>query len=375
MRGRRGQRGARGRGRVRGQAFPPRKISDQEIDNEDSRPPTPQPQDGEPLELENREDLAAPAPAPRTLARLPSMPLQVSLRARKGLQNGSADSEITKDNLNNVDAPNTPLTMETSGRDGSSPEEEEDRPTKRRRILENGIATNAIPVADATTNPSTRGRGRGRGRARGSRARGTDAARGRGRGRGRGKGSRGGPGSRGGRGAYRTRGSRARGGRGGIAKIPAGPADNPVEKVQEDKAERITTTTNGWYSGVTGSSYRHPTYTTISLLQEKKIKLIAESATLEDLKKRHSGLKDRFKNVAKLMMARDYSRASKTLKELKNGRDLINQAPWAKEIYQELDEKLSAHLNHLDDELHFKQTNTVQVYDASLKVVQRSTEV
>lgn len=148
-----------------------------------------------------------------------------------------------------------------------------------------------------------------------------------------------------------------------------------MEKVQEDKAEKITTTTNGWYSGVTGSSYRHPTYTTISLLQEKKIKLIAESATLEDLKKRHSGLKDRYKNVTKLMIARDYSRASKTLKELKNGRDLVNQAPWAKEIYQELEDKLETHLNHLEDELNFKQANTLQVYNASLNVVQKASEV
>lgn len=373
MRGRRGQRGARGRGRVRGQSFPPRKITDQEIDNEDSRPSTPQPQDGESLELENEEDLAVPAPAPRTLARLPSMPLQVSLRARKGLQNGPAESEATKDILNNTDTPNAPLIMETSGHDGSSPEEEEDRPAKRRRVLENGT-TNAASVPDA--NSSTRGgRGRGRGRARGNKSRGTDIGRGRGRGRGKSRGTRGGPGSRGGRGAYRTRGSRARGGRGGIAKTAAGPADNPVEKVQEEKIERRTTTTNGWYSGVTGSSYRHPTYTTISLLQEKKIKLIAESASLEDLKKRHSELKERFKNVAKLMMTRDYSRASKTLKELKNGRDLVNQAPWAKKIYQELEDKLETHLNHLEDELHFKQVNIVQVFDASINVVQRSFEV
>lgn len=75
------------------------------------------------------------------------------------------------------------------------------------------------------------------------------------------------------------------------------------------------------------------------------------------------------------MMARDYNRASKTLKELKNGRDLVNQAPWAKEIYQELEDKLETHLNHLKDELNFKQDNIMQVFDASLSVVQRSFEV
>ncbi|RPB11461.1 hypothetical protein P167DRAFT_575205 [Morchella conica CCBAS932] len=395
MRGRRGQRGGRGRGRVRGQSYPQRRLTDQgseENNNEDSsRPPTPQPQDGEPEEIEVDEDEVSPAPtvptppAPRTLARLPSMPLQVSLRARKGLHSSPADSEMAKENNNlgtaavaiAAETPNTSATMETSGHDGSS-SEVEDRQPKRRRILENGSANAAPLTSDATPTTPTRGRGRGRGRARG-RAR-AEVGRPRGsRGRGRGRGSRGGPGSRGGRGAYRTRG-RGRGGRGGSASVRT-VAEGPVVEAalmrvpeKEDK-EQDTTSATEWYSGVTGTSYRNPLHSKLDALREREIKLAADLASLEDLKKRNSDIKDRFKVVAKLIVTRHQTRASKTLKELKTGRDVTSQAPWAKEIYGTLDDRLETHLSHLDGEKEFKQINGVQVFQNSCKIVQRSFEI
>lgn len=394
MRGRRGQRGGRGRGRVRGQSYPQRRLTDQGSEDnnieESSRPPTPQPQDGEPEEIEVDEDEVSPAPtvptppAPRTLARLPSMPLQVSLRARKGLQSSPSDNEMAKENNLSIaavaiaaDTPNTPATMETSGADGSS-SEIEDRQPKRRRILENGSVNAIAPTSDAAPTTPTRGRGRGRGRARG-RAR-AEVGRPRGsRGRGRGRGSRGGPGSRGGRGAYRTRG-RGRGGRGGSvpARVVAeGPAvEAPLIRVPEkEEKDQGTTSATEWYSGVTGTSYRNPLHSKLDALREKKIKLAADLASLEDLKKRNSDIKDRFKVVAKLIVTRHQTRASKTLKELKTGRDVTSQAPWAKEIYNTLDNRLETHLSHLDGEKEFKQINGVQVFQNSCKIVQRSFEI
>ena len=103
-RGQRNPRPRRTRRRAAGSA-------DQASTPNDSGTPPPHFQDGESTEVKEPDHLVAPTPAPRTSARQPTMPLQATLRNRRGAQEPPQENPAPKGSRglgNGVGAPANP---------------------------------------------------------------------------------------------------------------------------------------------------------------------------------------------------------------------------------------------------------------------------
>ncbi|RPB05612.1 hypothetical protein L873DRAFT_1824913 [Choiromyces venosus 120613-1] len=404
------QRGPRPRvGRPRGRG---RKSIDQENTANCSITPTPPPQEGEAMDIEEAEpEPTVPTPAPRTSARQPTMPLQATLRRRKGAQDSCINSKTSKESQVHVEVPNDP-TVEVPGNgerpndagenvsgadndkledteggngggrdenEGEDEGEEEDeqeedeesnageRPPKRRRTkLDTTQEGLIVPVTTTDKSPpsSTKaGRAGSRGRAPVVKGKGgAEAVRGRGR-PGRGKGSRqtGGPGSRGGKGAYRPRKSKG---------VPTNGENTtkiatPVAPAKESKTPWVTgdVAKYDWTSELRRDvSVVRPTKNLT--LAQLSVTVTKTSASLEQLKERQCALRDAAKCYSRTMVNLNRERASQALKDLKSDKDYFIKTPFYQEVQGRLEKRIEDRISRLEGMLEFEKENASKVVKA-----------
>ncbi|CAZ82924.1 unnamed protein product [Tuber melanosporum] len=411
------QRGPRPRvGRPRGRG---RKSTDQGSIANGSITPTPPPQEGESMEAEEAEpEHIVPTPAPRTSARQPTMPLQATLRRRKGAQDICISSKASKESPVHIEAPNNPVAEvpgnqerlddgggegvsradndelgggaggDGGGRDGGEGEGRgvevdegevkdeqgedegpniEERPLKRRRtkpdITQDGLVGTSTNTDKSPPSSTKTGRARSRSRAPVTKSRGgVEGVRGRGR-PGRGKGSRqtGGPGSRGGKGAYRPR----------KPKIAPPNGENAVKTVTaaapavEPKTARVTSdvTKYDWTSELRKDvSIVRPTRDLT--LAQLSVTVTEKSASLEQLKERQYALRETAKTYARTMVNLNRERASQALKDLKSDKDYFFKTPFYQQIQERLEKKVDDRISVLERTLDFKKENASKVLKA-----------
>jgi len=426
-----GQRGPRPRvGRPRGRG---RKSVDQGSAANGSITPTPPPQEGESMEPEEAEpEHTVPAPAPRTSARQPTMPLQATLRRRKGAQDNCISNKASKESPVHTEAPNNPIAEipgnqdrlggggegvggavngeleDGGGGDGEDRDEDEDegrgeeegegeeedeqeedeqkedegpnneRPPKRRRTKLDTVQEGLVgPSASTDKSPTSSAKAGGAGsRSRAPMAKGkggTEAVRGRGR-PGRGKGSRQtrGPGSRGGKGAYRPR----------KPKVVPTNGENPVKMAptaapaKESKTPCVTNdaTKYDWTSELRRDvsivrPHKNLTLARLSVTVTKK------SASLEQLKERQCALRDTAKTYSRTMVNLNRERASQALKDLKSDKDYFLKTPFYQQVQGRLEKKVATRISDLEGDLDFKKRNASKVVKADQWAAQEAFEV
>ncbi|KAG0640556.1 hypothetical protein HOY80DRAFT_884570 [Tuber brumale] len=410
-----GLRGPRPRvGRPRGRG---RKSTDQGSTANGSITPTPPPQEGESMEAEEAEpEHAVPTPAPRTSARQPTMPLQATLRRRKGAQDSCINSKASKESPVHIEAPNNPVAEvpgnqerlddgggedvggtdngeleggaggngggrndEGEGRgeevDGGEVKDEQkedegpgsdERPLKRRRtksdITQDGLVGPSTGTDKSPPSSTKTGRVRSRSRAPVAKGRGTEAVRGRGR-PGRGKGSRqtGGPGSRGGKGAYRPRKPKVAPAN-GEAVVKTATAAAPAAEL---KTALVTNdvTKYDWTSELRKDvSIVRPTKDLT--LAQLSVTVTEKSASLEQLKERQYALRETAKTYSRTMVNLNRERASQALKDLKSDKDYFFKTPLYRQIQERLEKKVEDRISVLERELDFKKENASKVLKA-----------
>lgn len=425
------QRGPRPRvGRPRGRG---RKSVDQGSAANGSITPTPPPQEGESMEAEEAEpEHTVPTPAPRTSARQPTMPLQATLRRRKGAQDSCIGNKASKESPVHIEAPNSPIVEvpgsqerlgdggegvggagnseledggggdggnhdedSNEGRDeeeGEGEEEDEqeedeqkedegpnnERPPKRRRtkldIAQEGLVGPTASTDKSPPSSTKAGRVGSRGGVPMAKGKGgTEAVRGRGR-PGRGKGSRQtrGPGSRGGKGAYRPR------------KPKGGPTngENPVKMAtaaapaKEPKAQWTTNdaTKYDWTSELRKDvSIVRPTKNLT--LAKLSVTVTKKPASLEQLKERQCALRDTAKTYSRTMVNLNRERASQALKDLKSDKDCFLKTPFYQQVQGRLEKKVEGRISELERTLDFKKGNASKVLKADQWAAREAFEV
>lgn len=431
------QRGPRPRvGRPRGRG---RKSVDQGSAANGSVTPTPPPQEGESMEAEEAEpEHTVPAPAPRTSARQPTMPLQATLRRRKGAQDNCISNKASKESPVHIEVPNNPIAEipgdqdrlgdggegvsragngelegggggdgedrdedegEGRGEEEGEGEEEEDeqeedeqkedeqkedegpnneRPPKRRRTKLDTTQEGLVgPSASTDKLPPSSAKAGGAGsRSRAPMAKGKGGTEAvRGRGRpGRGKGSR------------QTRGPGSRGGKGAYRprKPKGGPTngENPVKMVtaaapaKEPKTPWVTNdaTKYDWTSELRKD---------ISIVRPTKnltlaklsVTVTKKSASLEQLKERQCALRDTAKTYSKTMVNLNRERASQALKDLKSDKDCFFKTPFCQQVQGRLEKKVEGRISKLERDLDFKKGNASKVLKADQWAAREAFEV
>ncbi|PWW78080.1 hypothetical protein C7212DRAFT_278194 [Tuber magnatum] len=419
------QRGPRPRvGRPRGRG---RKSIDQGSIANGSITPTPPPQEGESMEAREAEpEHTVPTPAPRTSARQPTMPLQATLRRRKGAQDSCVSGKASKESPVNIEVPNNPI-AEISGNKGrpddggegisgadnhesqdggegnggnrdedrgerrdeegegeGEDEQREDeglnldeRPPKRRRtkseVAQDGLAGHSASTDKSPPSGAKAGRARSRVRAPMAKGKGgTEAVRGRGR-PGRGKGSRqtGGPGSRGGKGAYRPRKPKV---------VPAN-GENAIKMItapapaKEPKSSLVTNdvTKYDWTSELRKDvSIVHPTKNL--RLARLSVTVAKNSASSEQLKERQCALRETAKTYSKAMINLNRERASQALKDLKSDKDYFSKTLFYQQVQERLEKRVEGRISFLEGELDFKKGNASEVFNADQWAVREAFE-
>ncbi|CUS06950.1 unnamed protein product [Tuber aestivum] len=422
------QRGPRPRvGRPRGRG---RKSIDQGSTANGSITPTPPPQEGESMEAGEAEpEHTVPTPAPRTSARQPTMPLQATLRRRKGAQDSCTGSKTSKESPVHMEAPNNPIAEvpenkerpddggegvsgadnhelhhgdEGNGGDrggcregederrdeageGEGEDEQEEvegpnideRPPKRRRtkleMIQDGLAGHSTSTDKSPPSGAKAGRARSRVRAPVAKGKGgTEAVRGRGR-PGRGKGSRqtGGPGSRGGKGAYRPRKPKV---------VPAN-GENAV-KTAPAAAPAKEPGTSCVASDVTKYDWTSELRKDVSIVRPTKnlalarlsVTVTKNLASLEQLKERQCALRETAKTYSRTMINLNRERASQVLKDLKGDKDYFSKTPFYQQVQERLEKKVEGRISVLERDLDFKKGNASEVFNAEQWAVREAFE-
>lgn len=386
---------------------------DQASTPNDSGTPPPHFQDGEPTEVKEPEHPVVPTPAPRTSARQPTMPLQATLRNRRGAQEPPQENAAPRGSRGlangigasaNLEAPKHEKEPEDAkmddnddgseladdgdndgddgeenenedGEDGGSAQIRDGRPVKRRRVhggmsQEDDSNGQGSASADASVAPAAKAV-RNRTRAGAKSASNKEAEEGKPRTRvRRPKGSRsgGGPGSRGGKGAYKPRKPKVKDAGDGSAAAPV-----PVVENDEPCAAVDAARSSDWASTlrrdlpVTRSSNTN--------LPKMSVAIASSSSALAELKERQAAILDEAKSYARVMVALNRERATNALKELKADKDFFRKTPYFGELERRLDQTADDHVEYLKDQLVLNKRRSRNSYEADRWATREAFEV